>query len=66
MSLANLIPFTLYKDLKVVRQARNDWIHKLKPVSRETAQASIDLAERMMALVENLDLQVSVIPRIDP
>ncbi len=65
LSLAALLPFELYKDITTVRQARNRWMHSLKSVARKDARLSISVAERMMTLVEDLDLHVPVIPHID-
>ena len=58
LSLVELLPFSLYQDLCTARQARNDWIHKLKPVDRATAEASIRVAEKMLSLAEDIDFHL--------
>jgi hypothetical protein len=64
LSLTNSLPFSLYENLSRVRQARNDWLHGLKPLSRETAVLSVSVAERMLNLVDGLNLRVPLISRV--
>jgi hypothetical protein len=58
LSLTGQIPLELYREQAAARSARNNWVHDLKPVSREQAQASVKVAEQMLRLVENIDLEV--------
>ena len=64
LSLTNSLPFSLYENLSRVRQARNDWLHGLKPLSRETAVLSVSVAEQMLNLVDGLNLRVPLISRV--
>jgi len=61
LSLANSLPFPLHKDISRVRQARNDWLHELKPLSREDALLSVSVAERMLNLVYGLNFRVPLV-----
>lgn len=58
LSLTEQIPFQLYRELTNARSARNHWVHDLEPVSRESAQASVKVAEQMFRLVEDVDLEI--------
>lgn len=64
LSLTDSLPFSLYQDMSRVRQARNDWIHGLEPVSREIAKLSVSVAEQMLSLVEAINLQVPLVSHI--
>jgi hypothetical protein len=58
LSLVDRINFSLYTDISEVRRVRNDWIHGLRPVPREAAAKSAELAEQMLSKVCGLDLKV--------
>lgn len=64
LSLVDYLPAPLYRDMTKVRQARNDWVHGLEPVSRETAALSVSVAEEMLRLVDSLDLEVRLSSRL--
>jgi len=64
LSLTERLPFSLYGDLLKIRKVRNDWIHDLEPVSRETAALAIQTSEEMLSLVEGLRLKVPLSSRI--
>ena len=58
LSLENSLPFALYQELSDVRGARNDWLHELKPISREDGQHALHVAEEMLRLVDGIDLSL--------
>lgn len=58
LSLADCIPFPLYKQLSEVRGIRNRWIHGLVTVSRPKALLSLEVAKQVLKIVDNLDLNV--------
>jgi hypothetical protein len=58
LSLVGHLPLELYQELTKARKARNRWVHDLKPVSRQSAEASGKVAEQMLRLVEDVDLEV--------
>lgn len=58
LSLVDRLPFALYGDLSEVRRARNSWIHSLSPVSSATAQTAMRVAEDMLRLVKDIDLEM--------
>jgi hypothetical protein len=62
LCFANVLPHALYLGLSDVRKARNDWMHKLKPVSMHAAQLSVKMAQEMLKLVEGIDLDVPLKP----
>jgi hypothetical protein len=64
LSLLGLIPFDLYRDLSEVRSARNRWLHDLRRVSSDEAIVSIRAANRMLRLVDGIDLTLSVFPQV--
>jgi hypothetical protein len=56
LSLTNRLPFELYQGISKVRQARNEWLHDLRPVSRDDASRAVKTAEQMLSLVDKIDL----------
>jgi hypothetical protein len=58
LSFTGRIPFELYQELTKARKARNDWVHDLNPVSHEAASGAAKVAEQMLRLVEDIDLEV--------
>ena len=56
LSLTNRLPFELYQEISKVRQARNEWLHDLRPVSRDDASRAVKTAEQMLSLVDKVDL----------
>ncbi len=58
LSLLDIIPVVLYQSLTRVRRTRNKWLHDLDPISRAEAEEAVQLSERMMNLVEAIDLSV--------
>lgn len=64
LSLTDILPFNLYQHLTVIRKARNDWIHELRSPTVEKAKSAVYLAAKMLSLVENVDLRVSISTRI--
>ena len=55
--MVNYLPFELYNELWVLRKARNDWVHYLKPVSYEMAERAVKSAEGMIDLVKGINLE---------
>jgi hypothetical protein len=66
LSLASYLPFHLYQDMTEVRRARNDWIHGLEPIPKETVARSIRVAEWMLEQVHELSLSIPLIPGRHP
>ncbi len=64
LSLLDVLPFDIYGDMKTVRQGRNDWMHSLKPATLKTARQAVDVARRMLAHVEGIDLLVKISARL--
>lgn len=60
LSLAGILSFELYKDMQLVRKARNNWIHNLSPVSRETAELSIKVAATLLYYFERIYLSFPI------
>jgi hypothetical protein len=56
LSMTNYLPFELYQELSVVRKARNDWVHYLRPVSYDKAERAVKAAEKMIDLVKGVSL----------
>ncbi|MEJ7652956.1 MAG: hypothetical protein WKH64_06260 [Chloroflexia bacterium] len=52
------LPPVLYEDVSASRKVRNDWMHKLGTVGREDAEKAVDAAQRLLDLVEDLELRV--------
>jgi hypothetical protein len=57
LSLLGELPFETFKQLSVVRGARNNWLHDLKPVSMHDAILAVRVSEQMLQLVEGIQLQ---------
>jgi hypothetical protein len=64
LSLMDYLPFELYRELSTVRQARNNWIHSLEPVSRGDAERSVRVTEQMLKLVDGINLEVPLYAQI--
>ena len=64
LSLLGELPHSLYADLHLVRRDRNGFMHELSTVSRQAADRALSVAERMLGLVEGLDLAVSRLSRL--
>jgi hypothetical protein len=64
LSLNDHLPFHIYKALTKTRKARNDWIHGLKSVSRESALTSVKVVEQMLDLVEDIALEAALTSRL--
>jgi hypothetical protein len=62
LSLVSYLPLPLYQDMTEVRRARNDWVHGLKPVSKETAAKAIRVAERILEQVHGISLAIPLLP----
>jgi len=58
LSLNNNLPFKIYNKLDEVRQERNKWLHYLAPISRKIAQQSVEVAEQMLNISEEINLEV--------
>jgi hypothetical protein len=56
LSLLGELPFDLYQDLNSARQARNKWVHELRPVSYTVAAEAMTTAERMLKLVHDIEI----------
>lgn len=54
------LPFALYKPLNQVRDARNKWMHELRPVTRDAAHSALQLAQGMLRQIEGIDLSIPV------
>jgi hypothetical protein len=57
LSLADRLPFELYRTINTCRQARNGWLHHERQVSEEDAAAAIRAAQQLFTLVEGVDLR---------
>ena len=64
LSLNAHLPFHIYKDLTKTRKARNNWIHGLRSVSRESAYTSVEVVVQMLDLVEDIALEVALASRL--
>ncbi len=60
LNLLGLLPFELYRRLKRIRDGRNHWLHRLKPVSGQDADKAIQLAQDMLRHTERVDLNVPI------
>jgi hypothetical protein len=58
LSLFGLLPFDKYKLASRVRQARNDWLHKLHTIDRMDAAEAILLAGSMLRDIRVLDVEI--------
>jgi hypothetical protein len=56
LSLTNSLSFELYREVSKIRKARNDWIHRLNPVSRVMALQSVKVAMEMLNSLEDIKL----------
>jgi hypothetical protein len=61
LSLTDTIPFSLYRDLSIVRKKRNDWMHSMKSVSEKDAELSISVSERMIETTYGINIHIPVI-----
>lgn len=59
LSILDRLPFELYRQLSVVRTARNKWIHSLRPVTAEDSALSISVAQEMIKLIFSLNIDLS-------
>lgn len=64
LSFLARLPFELYGNLNEVRRDRNDWIHGLKPVTRERAKLAFDTSLGMLAEVLEVELNIPLSSRI--
>jgi len=64
LTCLGLLPFPLYKPLNQVREARNKWMHELRPVTRDAASQAVQLAQDMLRQVEGIDLTIPVGTRL--
>ena len=64
LSLCDVLPFSLYQELSKVRTARNNWLHDMKPVTREDALRSTEVAQQMINLVDKLNLRILPVTRM--
>jgi hypothetical protein len=64
LTCLSLLPFPLYKPLNQVRDARNKWMHELRPVTRDAASQAVQLAQDMLRQVEGIDLTIPVGTRL--
>jgi hypothetical protein len=58
------VPMTLYQTQVTVRQTRNDWVHTLAQVGRESAQTAVELLVEMLALTSGVRLRVPPIAHL--
>jgi hypothetical protein len=56
LSLLGELPFDLYQVLNSARQARNKWVHELRPVPYTVAAEAMTAAERMLKLVHDIEI----------
>lgn len=52
------LPKDLHEQLDTVRRARNKWIHELKPVSADDADAALALVRALLKRVESIELHI--------
>jgi len=64
LSLADQLPFELYQKLSEARDARNRWLHELRPVSRDDGLRAVETAEQMLRMVDEIDLKLSLVSRL--
>jgi|GEM_PF-5748189 len=64
LSLLNLVSFSLYRDLNIVRTARNKWIHDLKAVDQETCTTAYFTVTKLFKAMFNLDFQIAPISQM--
>ncbi len=58
LSLTGQLPHDIYRRLTESRKARNDWVHRIVPVSREAALQSVRVAQDMLCLVSGIELEM--------
>jgi hypothetical protein len=56
LSLCDQISLRDYNDVSLVRRARNDWMHSVAGIPRDSARLAMDVACRMLMHVERVDL----------
>jgi hypothetical protein len=61
LSLTDNLPLDLYKDASTVRRVRNGWMHELRSVTRGDAELAVKVAERMLSLVEGINLAAPLV-----
>jgi len=54
------LPFTFYKSLNEVRNARNKWMHELRPVQSDIAYQGLKLAQDLLRHVDGFDFTIPV------
>lgn len=64
LSLLDVVPNRLFVDLGIVRAARNQWLHTMRPVERATAERAVDVALELLRRAENLDVEAPLLPRL--
>jgi hypothetical protein len=60
LSLADRIPYDLYRDVLASAKARNRWLHRAEPVAPSSAAAAIHTATALFREVEGIDLTLSL------
>ena len=60
--LVDRVPLTLYKEVSLLRKARNSWIHRLEPVTKENSGKAIRTAEAMLRYCFDLQFRVPLDP----
>ncbi len=58
LSLEGLLPFEQYKLATRVRQTRNEWLHKLRPITNQDSAAAIQLARFLLRRSNILDVDI--------
>jgi hypothetical protein len=56
LSLCDELSLENYNDINSVRRTRNDWMHKVAGVTMKDAGLALDVACRMLMMVERIDL----------
>lgn len=56
LNLAGQLPNDNYVDIYQIRKVRNDWIHKLRPVSSDKASTALQLCRKMVNATWGVDL----------
>jgi hypothetical protein len=56
LSLLDVLPDEIYRRLKPVRQARNEWMHQLEPVSANASARSLSTTFDLLRHVHRIDL----------
>ncbi len=64
LSLADRIPYDLYRDVLASAKARNRWLHRAEPVPPSAAATAIHTATALFREVERIDLALSLQRRL--